>query len=43
MAKENKRGNRETKKPKQAPKAAAPAPAAFAKGVSNVVGKPKKP
>ena len=42
MAKERKRGNREVKKPKQAPKPAATAPAAFAKGLTPDIGKPKK-
>jgi hypothetical protein len=42
MAKERKRGNREVKKPKQAPKPAAAAPAAFAKAHSSDIGKSKK-
>lgn len=42
MAKERKRGNREAKKPKQAPKPAAAAPAVFAKGLSPDIGKSKK-
>lgn len=41
MAKEHQRSNREAKKPKQ-PKPAAAAPAAFAKGLSSDIGKPKK-
>jgi hypothetical protein len=42
MAKERKRGNREAKKPKQAPKPAAAPPAVFAKGLSSDIGKSKK-
>jgi hypothetical protein len=43
MAKERKRGNREAKKPKQAPKpAASPVLDTFAKGVNPQIGKSKK-
>jgi hypothetical protein len=42
MAKERKRGNREVKKPKQAPKPVATIPAGFAKGLSPDIGKSKK-
>ena len=42
MAKERKRGNRETKKPKQAPKPAPAAPDTFTKGLSPDIGKSKK-
>ena len=42
MAKENKRGNREAKKPKQAPKPAPAAATTFTKGLSPDIGKTKK-
>lgn len=42
MTKERKRGNREAKKAKQAPKPATPALDAFAKGLTPNIEKPKK-